>query len=82
MYCHEGGCYIELRQSDISVGCCLQSIQYGLNVGCLNSMGDDELSPADAFYLGGPLSLRGFNFRAVGPKRGDNFVGAKVIIFF
>nr|BAN20539.1 conserved hypothetical protein [Riptortus pedestris] len=53
-------------------------IQGGLNVGVLNPLSDEDVNVADAFYLGGPTSLRGFEPRAVGPKQDDNYVGANM----
>ena len=28
----------------------------------------------DRFFLGGPLSVRGFDFKGIGPRRGGNIV--------
>ncbi|XP_014246815.1 sorting and assembly machinery component 50 homolog [Cimex lectularius] len=51
--------------------------QLGLNAGHLYNFGS-ELSLADNFFLGGPQSLRGFEARAVGPQKDDNFLGGKM----
>lgn len=53
-------------------------VQAGLNLGIINPLSDEEINVADAFYLGGPVSLRGFDIRAVGPKQDDNYVGANM----
>ncbi len=39
------------------------------SVGILVETGDDEVPFFDRFFMGGPNDLRGFEFRAVGPKQ-------------
>jgi outer membrane protein insertion porin family len=43
--------------------------------GWLRPNGSSESSPLDKFYLGGPLSVRGFQSYGIGPKRGDFALG-------
>lgn len=53
-------------------------LQGGLNLGLLNPIGEGNVAVIDSFFLGGPLGFRGFTSRGVGPKEGDNYVGAKM----
>lgn len=43
---------------------------------------DMKISMSDMFYLGGPLSLRGFEMRGVGPQSESNALGSSVSRFF
>lgn len=43
---------------------------------------DMKISMSDMFYLGGPLSLRGFEMRGVGPQSESNALGSSVSINF
>lgn len=40
--------------------------------------GDMKVPMSDMFYLGGPLSLRGFDMRGVGPHSEGDALGATV----
>ena len=44
--------------------------------GILKSLGNKPASLCDNFFLGGPMSLRGFETRGVGPQAGRNAIGA------
>jgi outer membrane protein assembly factor BamA len=58
---------------------CLQVLQATLQAGFLTRISNDlNVSICDQFFLGGPLSLRGFNTRGVGPHRDGNALGASV----
>lgn len=53
--------------------------QTSLSGGILNSLGNDwRVSMADMYYLGGPLSLRGFQMRGVGPHSEGDALGSNV----
>ncbi|CAH1399633.1 unnamed protein product [Nezara viridula] len=52
--------------------------QGGLNLGLLNPIGEGKVDVIDSFFLGGPLGFRGFTGRGMGPKEGENYVGAKM----
>ncbi|BES91824.1 Sorting and assembly machinery [Nesidiocoris tenuis] len=49
-------------------------LQAGCNVGHMYKW-DESHTVADNFFLGGPLDIRGFNFRSLGPQNDGNFVG-------
>ncbi|XP_014281202.1 sorting and assembly machinery component 50 homolog B isoform X2 [Halyomorpha halys] len=53
-------------------------LQGGFNVGILNPIGDGDVDVIDKFFLGGPLGFRGFTGRGIGPKEGDDYIGAKM----
>lgn len=57
-----------------------QILQGGLNLGLLNPIGEGKVDVIDSFFLGGPLNFRGFATRGMGPKDGENYIGAKVSI--
>ena len=49
-----------------------QSVSFVGRIGTIVSLGDDEKAPFyDRFYLGGPETLRGFDYRDVGPRSSD-----------
>uniref|UniRef100_A0A0A9XMK2 Sorting and assembly machinery component 50 n=1 Tax=Lygus hesperus TaxID=30085 RepID=A0A0A9XMK2_LYGHE len=48
--------------------------QVGYNVGHMYKW-DESHTVADNFYLGGPLDVRGFEFRSLGPQKDGDFVG-------
>ncbi|KAL1123130.1 hypothetical protein AAG570_002218, partial [Ranatra chinensis] len=54
-------------------------LQGSFNAGIMNPV-DENKQPfvCDNFFLGGPLTLRGFDLRGVGPQADGNFIGAKV----
>lgn len=52
-------------------------LQGSLLGGIINKIENKTYSICDKFFLGGPLSLRGFNFRGVGPQANDNALGAE-----
>lgn len=57
----------------------LQVLQATLQAGFLTRINNNlNVSICDQFFLGGPLSLRGFNTRGVGPHRDGNALGASV----
>lgn len=65
--------YLQTNMSLIG-DCVLQS---STNVGILNSLGNDwKLGLMDMYYLGGPLSLRGFRMRGVGPHSEGDALGS------
>lgn len=47
----------------------------GLLSGLTNDM---KITMSDKFYLGGPLSIRGFQMRGIGPQAELNALGADV----
>jgi len=50
-----------------------QSLSIIARVGSVTPFGQSEIVPFyDRFYLGGPDTLRGFDFREVGPRDGDD----------
>ena len=53
------------------------SLQASLNAGFLRSIDPNSktVTVADKFFLGGPLNLRGFEMRGVGPASDGNAVG-------
>ena len=53
------------------------SLQASLNAGFLRSIDPNSktVTVADKFFLGGPLNLRGFEMRGVGPNSDGNAVG-------
>ncbi|RHY17324.1 hypothetical protein DYB25_002149 [Aphanomyces astaci] len=56
------------------------NIMLSSRVGAVHSYGADKLRPArisDRFFLGGPLSLRGFNHKGVGPRANPDDGGVK-----
>ena len=56
-------------------------------MGHLKSIQEKNVGISDQFYLGGPLMLRGFELRGVGPKSGSEvnninfFIPSKLKIF-
>lgn len=58
---------------------CLQVVQATLQAGFLTRLNNNlTVSVCDQFFLGGPLSLRGFQMRGVGPHKDGNALGANV----
>lgn len=56
-----------------------QVFQATLHSGLLKPIGNSKPpSLCDHFFLGGPISLRGFESRGVGPQAGRNAIGASV----
>lgn len=54
-------------------------VQAAVQAGFLRPMNDDKkITLNDQFYLGGPLSLRGFHMRGVGPHTDGNALGSDV----
>jgi outer membrane protein assembly factor BamA len=54
-------------------------LQATLQAGFLTRTSNNlNVSICDQFFLGGPLSLRGFSTRGVGPHRDGNALGANV----
>ncbi|KAF5284155.1 hypothetical protein FQR65_LT00155 [Abscondita terminalis] len=52
-------------------------IQSSFHGGILNSLGDNyKITLMDMYYLGGPLSLRGFRMRGVGPHSEGDALGS------
>ena len=53
------------------------SLQASLNAGFLRTIDPNSktVTVADKFFLGGPLNLRGFDMRGVGPSSDGNAVG-------
>lgn len=57
----------------------MKVLQASASGGVLNHFGSDYLvSLSDMFYLGGPLSLRGFQTRGVGPRSEGDALGSNV----
>lgn len=54
-------------------------VQATLQAGFLTRLNNNlNVSICDQFFLGGPLSLRGFKMRGVGPHKDGNALGANV----
>jgi outer membrane protein assembly factor BamA len=51
-----------------------------LNAGIMNMVENPLV--CDNFFLGGPLSIRGFDFRALGPGSEGSFTGGTVIYIY
>jgi outer membrane protein insertion porin family len=57
----------------------LQVVQATLQAGFLTRISNSlNIGICDQFFLGGPLSLRGFQARGVGPHKDGNALGANV----
>jgi outer membrane protein insertion porin family len=57
----------------------LQVVQATLQAGFLTRISNNlSAGICDQFFLGGPLSLRGFQARGVGPHKDGNALGANV----
>lgn len=57
------------------------NFSFSYHVGAVKSYGSDENRPArisDRFFLGGPMNLRGFNYKGVGPRASPRDGGAVV----
>ncbi|XP_067128759.1 sorting and assembly machinery component 50 homolog A [Centruroides vittatus] len=52
-------------------------LQASLLGGILNKIQNKNYSICDKFFLGGPLSLRGFTVRGVGPRANEDALGAE-----
>lgn len=58
-----------------------QVVQGALSGGWMKQIDDNKnIYVCDRFFLGGPLSLRGFNNRGVGPYNDGSFIGGTVRI--
>lgn len=56
-------------------------VQGTLSGGILKSISNDmSIGLSDMFYLGGPLTLRGFHMRGVGPHADGNALGSDVSV--
>ena len=55
-------------------------LQGTFNCGLLNRYDPDKKSMtlADKFYMGGPLNVRGFEMRGVGPESDGNAIGGEM----
>lgn len=54
-------------------------VQATLQAGLLTRLNNNlNVSICDQFFLGGPLTLRGFQMRGVGPNKDGNALGANV----
>ena len=59
--------------------CVLQSsFQCGLIKRLPSTSGDKTMTIADKFFLGGPLNVRGFDTRGLGPSSGNNALGGEM----
>lgn len=59
----------------------LQVVQATLQAGFLTRISNSlNVGICDHFFLGGPLSLRGFQARGVGPHKDGNALGANVSV--
>lgn len=59
--------------------CVLQSsFQCGLIKRLPSTSGDKTMTIADKLFLGGPLSVRGFDTRGLGPSSGNNALGGEM----
>jgi outer membrane protein insertion porin family len=57
----------------------LQVVQATLQAGFLTRISNNlNVNICDQFFLGGPLSLRGFETRGIGPHKDGNALGANV----
>lgn len=56
-----------------------QVFQITASTGILKGIGNDmQIGLSDMFYLGGPLDMRGFQMRGIGPRVDSDAVGADV----
>lgn len=53
-------------------------VQGTFSFGHLKEQQDKHISLCDQFYLGGPLNLRGFDTRGIGPRQDNNTLGSNV----
>lgn len=54
----------------------MQTFQVAAQTGFLRGINNDmQISIADNFFLGGPLNLRGFEMRGVGPREEGHSLG-------
>jgi len=64
----------------------LQVVQASFAVGAMNAIvPGTRLSIMDQFFLGGPLTLRGFNIKGVGPHEDGLFVSSiasRLVLYF
>jgi len=65
-------------QSNWALNDGLVTVQLSFNAGVMKSL-DDNKPPmvCDNFFLGGPLTLRGFDMRGVGPNSDGSFTGGE-----
>lgn len=57
----------------------LQVLQQSFKCGLIHNFGKDyKAEPCDLFFLGGPLTLRGFQQDGIGPQVDGYFLGAPV----
>jgi outer membrane protein insertion porin family len=69
----------KLQSSSLSCVLLLQVVQATLQAGFLTRISNSlNVGICDQFFLGGPLSLRGFQARGVGPHKDGNALGANV----
>jgi len=63
-------------QANVPLGADI-SVQASLNAGMLrpDQAGDKTINISDNFFLGGPLNIRGFDLRGVGPHSDGNSLG-------
>jgi len=55
------------------------TLQGSLNMGILKpTQGEKTITMSDNFYLGGPLNIRGFDLRGVGPHSDGNSMGGTI----
>jgi outer membrane protein insertion porin family len=52
-------------------------LSLGARAGFLDGMGGDEVPLFERFYLGGPRTFRGFEYRRLGPHQGEEPVGGE-----
>jgi outer membrane protein insertion porin family len=56
------------------------SLHIGIDVGWIEGLGGDEVPLYERFYVGGPRSFRGFEYRGLGPHQGRTPVGGEGVV--
>jgi outer membrane protein insertion porin family len=56
------------------------ALHIGVDVGWIEDLGSDEVPLYERFYLGGPRTFRGFEYRRLGPHQGRTPVGGGAVV--
>jgi outer membrane protein insertion porin family len=56
------------------------SLHVGVDAGWIEGLGGDDVPLYERYYLGGPRSFRGFEYRGLGPHQGRTPVGGEAVI--